>query len=263
MTDEFLTFMHALADASGRAILPFFRTALATDDKAKQGYFDPVTIADRAGETAIRALIAAHYPAHGIIGEEFGVERPEAEHVWVLDPIDGTRSFISGMPIWGTLIALLRNGEAIAGMLDQPFLKERFWGNGHLAVGRSRQGETDLRTRRPVAMKDAVVWVSASFPRDPAGMAAIERLRREVRMLQYGSDCYAMAMLAEGHIDAVIETRLEIYDIAAHIPILQGAGGTITGLDGGPALNAGAYVATGDPSLHTPMMSLLQGRNGA
>ncbi len=263
MKNEFLAFMHTLADASGRAILPFFRTALAAEDKAKQGLFDPVTAADRAGETAIRALIAANYPAHGVIGEEFGVEHADAEHVWVLDPIDGTRSFISGMPIWGTLIALLRNGEAVAGMLDQPFLKERFWGDGSFAVGRGPQGESALCTRRRVAMKDAVVWVSASFPRDPVGMAAIERLRNEVRMLHYGSDCYAMAMLAEGHIDAVIETRLEIYDIAAHIPILQGAGGTITGLDGGPALNAGAYVATGDPSLHAPIMSLLRGHHGA
>jgi histidinol phosphatase-like enzyme (inositol monophosphatase family) len=263
MSDEYLAFMHILADASGRAILPFFRTALATENKAKQGLFDPVTMADRSGEAAIRALIAAHYPAHGVIGEEFGIERPDAEHVWVLDPIDGTRSFVSGMPIWGTLIALLRNGEVVAGLLDQPFLNERFWGDGNFAIGRGPQGEKALSTRRPVAMKEAVIWVSASFPRDPIGMAAVERLRSQVRMINYGSDCYAMAMLAEGHIDAVIETKLEIYDIAAHIPILQGAGGTITALDGGPALKAGAYIATGDPALHAPMLALLRGQDGA
>jgi len=263
MSGEFLAFMHTLADASGRAILPYFRTELVSEDKAKHGLFDPVTVADRSGEAAIRALIAAHYPAHGVIGEEFGVERVDAEYVWVLDPIDGTRSFISGMPIWGTLIALLRNGEAIAGMLDQPFLKERFWGDGSFAVGRGPQGEKKLRTRRPIAMKDAVVWVSASFPRDPIGMAAVERLRTQVRTINYGSDCYAMAMLAEGHIDAVIETRLEISDVAAHIPVLLGSGGTITRLDGGPALEAGDYIATGDPALHAPMLALLRGRDGA
>jgi myo-inositol-1(or 4)-monophosphatase len=263
MSAEFLSFMHELADASGRAIEPYYRSELAVDDKSQMGPFDPVTAADRAAEAAIRALIGARYPGHGLIGEEFGAEGVDAEHVWILDPIDGTRSFVSGLPLWGTLIALMRGGEVIAGMLDQPFLRERFWGDGKTATGRGARGDKPLRTRRPVAMRDAVVWASSSFTLDPAGMAAVERLRPEVRMIRYGSDCYAMAMLAEGHVDAVIETGLEIYDIAAHVPILLGAGGAITGRDGGAALAAGDYVAVGDPALHAPMLSLLGGRDRA
>lgn len=252
-----IEFMHQLADASGRAILPYFRSSLAVEDKAETGLFDPVTAADRAGEAAIRELIRARFPDHGVIGEEFGTDRPDASHVWVLDPIDGTRSFMSGMPIWGTLIGLLRDGAPVAGMLDQPFLRERFWGEGPGAWGRGPQGEAPLRTRRPVALKDAVVWVSVSFTQDPAGMARVERLRPLVRMIRYGNDCYALAMLAEGHIDAVIETGLEIYDIAAHVPIVVGAGGTITGLDGGAAIHAGDFLAAGDPTLHREMLRLL------
>ena len=261
MSADLLAFMHRLADASGQAILPYLRSALAVEDKAAEGLFDPVTAADRAGEAAIRALITAHFPAHGVIGEEFGSQNPNADYVWVLDPIDGTRSFLSGMPIWGTLIALLAQGEPILGMLDQPFLKERFWGDGEAAFGRGSLGEKLLCTRKPLALKDAVVWVSSSFPLNPSGMAAVERLRSKVRMIRYGSDCYAMAMLAEGHIDAVIETGLDIYDIAAHVPILRGAGGVITGLKGEAAITAGDYLATGDPDLHAPMLAVIQGRH--
>jgi histidinol phosphatase-like enzyme (inositol monophosphatase family) len=253
-----IDFMHQLAESSGRAILPYFRSPLAVEDKAEAGLFDPVTAADRAGEAAIRELIRARFPDHGVIGEEFGTERPQASHVWVLDPIDGTRSFLSGMPIWGTLIGLLRDGAPIAGMLDQPFLRERFWGDESGAWGRGPKGEARLRTRRPVALADAVVWVSSSFTLDPAGMARVERLRPLVRMIRYGNDCYAMAMLAEGHIDAVIETGLDIYDIAAHVPILVGAGGAITGLDGGEAVTASDFLAVGDPALHAEMLGLLQ-----
>ena len=258
MAAAMIDFMHQLADASGRAILPFFRSALAVEDKAEAGLFDPVTAADRAGEAAIRELIRARFPDHGVIGEEFGTERPDATHVWVLDPIDGTRSFLSGMPIWGTLIGLLRDGAPIAGTLDQPFLRERFWADESGAWGRGPQGEARLRTRRPVALKDAVVWVSSSFTLDPEGMARVERLRPLARMVRYGNDCYAMAMLAEGHIDAVIETGLDIYDIAAHVPIIHGAGGTITGLDGRPAVSSGDFLAAGDPDLHAEMLGLLR-----
>ena len=260
MTASIIAFMHELADASGRAIIPYFRSRLAVEDKAEAGLFDPVTAADRAGEAAIRALIRARFPDHGVIGEEFGIERPDAAHLWVLDPIDGTRSFLSGMPIWGTLIGLLRDGAPVAGMLDQPFLRERFWGDGASAWARGSRGdEKPLRARRSVALADAVVWVSSSFTLDPLVMAKVERLRPLVRMIRYGNDCYAMAMLAEGHIDAVIETALEIYDIAAHVPIITGAGGAITGLEGGAAISAGDFLAAGDPALHKEMLDLLLG----
>jgi len=252
-----IAFMHQLAEASARAIMPHFRSALAVEDKAQDGPFDPVTEADRAGESAIRDLIRARFPDHGVIGEEFGSDRPDASHVWVLDPIDGTRSFLSGMPIWGRLIGLLRDGAPVAGLLDQPFLRERFWGDESAAWGRGSRGEIRLRTRRPAALGDAVVWIGSGVTQDTDVMARVERLRPLVRMIRYGNDCYSMAMLAEGHIDAVIETGLEIYDIAAHVPIVIGAGGEITGLDGDPAVAASDLLAAGDPDLHRAILELL------
>ena len=148
---------------SGRAILPFFRTSLGIDDKGRGGRFDPVTAADRAAETAMRALIKQHFPEHGIVGEEYGSERSDAEYVWVLDPIDGTKSFISGMPAWGTLIALTRFGEPVFGMMHQPFTGERFFGDGGSSTYRGPGGERKLMTRRCASLKDAVI--STTSPR--------------------------------------------------------------------------------------------------
>ncbi len=261
MIDGRVSFIHELADAAGKAILPHFRTALAVENKADVGLFDPVTAADRAGEAAIRDLIHARYPDDGVIGEEFGNERIDADHLWVLDPIDGTRSFLSGLPIWGTLIGLLREGRPVLGLLDQPFLQERFWGDGEQAAAATRHGERPLRSRRGVALKDAVVWVSSTFTIEPAGMAAVEKLRPLVRMIRYGNDCYAMAMLAEGHIDAIIETGLDIYDIAAHIPIITGAGGAITALDGEPAIHGSDFLAAGSPDLHAEVLAVKRGQD--
>src|SRR6516162_5129291 len=144
---DFGAFIDELATISGDAIRPFFRTSLGVEDKSRGGAFDPVTAADRAAESAMRAMIRGKFPAHGIVGEEFGAERPDAEFVWVLDPIDGTKSFISGMPAWGTLIALLRSGEPVFGMMNQPFTRERFSGDGGRAHYRGPTGERDLRVR--------------------------------------------------------------------------------------------------------------------
>ena len=144
---DFAAFVNELATVSGETILPFFRTALTIEDKGRGGSFDPVTAADHAAETAMRALIRRTFPDHGIIGEEYGQERADAEYVWVLDPIDGTKSFISGMPAWGTLIGLLRSGEPVFGMMSQPFTRERFSGGGGAARYRGPAGERDLRAR--------------------------------------------------------------------------------------------------------------------
>src|SRR6201981_3927026 len=145
---DFRAFIDELATVSGDAIRPFFRTSLGVEDKSRGGAFDPVTAADRAAEAAMRTMIRKQFPAHGIVGEEFGAERPDAEFVWVLDPIDGTKSFISGMPAWGTLIALTRFGEPIFGMMDQPFTRERFSGDGGASQYSGPAGRRDLKVRR-------------------------------------------------------------------------------------------------------------------
>lgn len=243
-------FAHTLADAAGAAILPWYRALPAVDDKGSALGFDPVTAADRAGERAIRDLIQANHPEHGIIGEEFGRLNADADHVWVIDPIDGTKSFIAGQPVWGTLIARLHQGRAVFGLNDQPYLKERYWGDGSRAFGSRENQVFPLSTRRCADLGQASVWVSSSIARDPACHAAIERLARNVRMLVYGGDCFSLPMLAAGHIDIAIGWGgFEIYDIAAHIPIVTGAGGVVTALDGTDPLHADGMIALGDPTL--------------
>src|SRR5499433_3861443 len=155
---DFAAFVDQLADAAGEAVLPFFRTSLAVEYKSRGGAFDPVTAADRAAEQAMRALIRRNFPDHGIIGEEFGAERTDAEYVWVLDPIDGTKSFIAGMPAWGTLIALTRFGEPVYGMMHQPFTRERFTGDGASARYRGPAGTRSLRVRPCADLAEALLY---------------------------------------------------------------------------------------------------------
>lgn len=257
MSGEFLDFMQGLADAAGRAIMPFYRAGLAPHDKAAAGPFDPVTIADRTAEAVMREMIGARYPRHGIIGEEFGREHEDAALVWVLDPIDGTKAFLSGVPTWGILIGLLQDGAPLLGMLDQPFLQERFWGDGLTATMRNAKGERNLQSRADCGLAEAMVWASSSFTSNRDAQQRLEVLRPQVRMLRYGNDCYGAAMLAAGHIDVIIETGLEIYDIAANIPIITGAGGVITAMDGGSALRAGHFVASGNPVVHAAVLDCL------
>src|SRR5216683_3662796 len=158
---DFSAFVDELATVSGETILPFFRTALSVADKGRPGSFDPVTAADHAAETAMRNLIHRTFPDHGIIGEEYGSEHAEAEYVWVLDPIDGTKSFISGMPAWGTLIALLRSGQPVFGMMNQPFTRERFSGDGLAAAYRGPAGDRALRVRPCEALADAILYTTS------------------------------------------------------------------------------------------------------
>jgi myo-inositol-1(or 4)-monophosphatase len=259
----FATFASELADASGKAILPHYRKPLQIHSKGAAGAFDPVTVADRAAEAAIRALIERHWPAHGIIGEEYGTTRADAEYVWVIDPIDGTRAFMSGIPTWGTLIGLLRHGQPVLGVVDQPHLGERFIGEMTHATRVGSHGEGRLQTRRGVSLADASIWVSSTITTKPDLFERVQRLAGQVKMLRYGSDCIAMAMLAEGHIDAVIETGLEIYDIAAQVPIVTGAGGVITALDGSAPLSAASILAAGDSGLHQTIKGALDGIGGA
>lgn len=253
-------FMDDLATQSGAAILPFFRAHFGMDDKARDTgrAFDPVTEADRAAEAVMRRMIRTSLPSHGILGEEFGAERIDAECVWVLDPIDGTRAFIAGLPTWGTLIGLTRNGVPVRGMMHQPYLGERFLGDGHSATVRTAKGERQLRTRRIEKLADAIL--ATTDPRLFTMGEEVDRYRAieaSVRMSRYGADCYAYCMLAAGQIDLVVEAGLQPYDIVALIPIVEGAGGVVTNWEGGPAASGGRVVAAGDRRLHEAALALL------
>ncbi len=259
---DFAAFVERLGDAASEAILPFFRTAVGTEDKNKGGRFDPVTEADRAAEVAMRRLIEAQFPQHGIIGEEFGGKAADAEFVWVLDPIDGTKAFISGLPTWGVLIGLLHGGRPCYGMMVQPFTQERFVGDGTEARWRGPglgpfRGSRRLVTRRCPVLRDATLMTTSPLLYEGDALDALRRLESEARLTRYGVDCYAFAMLAAGHVDCVIETGVQAHDVVALIPIVEGAGGIMTTWSGGDAAKGGDVVASGDRRLHEEALARL------
>ena len=266
---DFAAFVERLAQVSGDLILPFFRSAIGSEDKSRGGVFDPVTEADRGAEAAMRRLIAQTFPAHGVIGEEYGVDRADAEYVWVLDPIDGTKSFISGLPTWGTLIGLMHRGRPVYGMMAQPFTRERYFGDGKraklrtLAPSRGDALPTEwanrtLRTRACASLAEATLsTTSPALIREPADRAAFERVEAKARLSRYGGDCYAYCALAAGFVDVVIETGLKPHDVVALAPIIEGAGGVITTWDGEGASNGGRILAAGDRRVYDEALSLL------
>jgi len=256
---DFTSFVDRLASVSGETILPFFRTALAIENKQTGGGFDPVTAADRAAEDAMRTLIRKNFPEHGILGEEYGSERTDAEYVWVLDPIDGTKSFITGMVAWGTLIGLMRFGEPVFGMMHQPFTRERFAGDGGGARYRGPAGDRDLHVRACLGLSDAIVSTTSPLLMNKADRAAFGKVENAAKLSRYGGDCYAYCMLAAGLIDLVIETEIKPYDIVAVIPIIAGAGGIITTWENGPAQEGGRIVVAGDARVHAAALEMLKG----
>jgi histidinol phosphatase-like enzyme (inositol monophosphatase family) len=251
-------FMRKIAAAAAAETLPRFRQSGLVDNKLTSG-FDPVTEADREAEQAIRALIRATYPEHGILGEEFGLENGDARYQWVIDPIDGTRSFISGMPLWGTLVGLTDNGDAVAGIMSQPFIGELFWCDGEQSFYEGPHGSKQIATRKTTEVAEAILCTTtpALFVGDHK--VAYDRLEAQVQLARYGTDCYAYAMLAAGNVDLVVETGLQPYDIIALVPIIEQAGGVITTWDGGPAEQAGDIVAAATPELHAAALTLLRG----
>jgi histidinol phosphatase-like enzyme (inositol monophosphatase family) len=255
---DFATFVDKLATVAGEAIRPFFRTTLGVQNKSSGGVFDPVTEADRAAETSMRALIRKTFPAHGIIGEEFGEDKPDAAYVWVLDPIDGTKSFIAGMPNWGILIGLLKDGEPVYGMMHQPFIDERFTGDGAVARYRGPVGDRKLSARACKAIKDATLFTTSPLLMSDEERERFRRVEQAVQLSRYGGDCYAYCMVAAGHIDLVIEAGLNRFDIMPLIPIIEGAGGIVTNWDGGPAKDGGRVIAAGDRRVHEQALALLK-----
>lgn len=254
-----LAFAHELSDVSGGIIRPYFRKPLAVANKAGKGAFDPVTEADRAAERAIRRAVEARWPDHGVIGEELGALRANARFRWVVDPIDGTRAFITGAPLWGTLIGLLDGEEVRLGLMDQPFTGERFWSGARASYMRAGASKARrLRTRACARLSEAIL--STTHPDLFAAGAetdAFARLKARVRMTRYGGDCYAYCLLAAGHIDLVVEAGLKPYDVVALIPIIERAGGRITGWDDGPASAGGRVIAAGDARLHAAALDVL------
>ena len=256
---DFTAFIGRLATASGETILPFFRTSLSIENKSNSHDFDPVTEADRAAEAVMRRLIKDNFPQHGIVGEEFGSEQENAEYVWVLDPIDGTKSFIAGFPLWGTLIALLHKGTPVFGMMHQPYIGERFSGDSGSAHYQGPSGERKLAVRRCGSLKEATSFTTSPLLMNAADRAAFGRVEATVKLSRYGGDCYPYCMLAAGHVDLVIESGLKPHDIVALIPIIEGAGGFVTNWEGGSAVKGGRVVAAGDKRMHEAAMKLLAG----
>ncbi len=258
---DFAGFFDRLAQDSGEVILPFFRSHIGVEDKSIPGTarsFDPVTEADRAAETVLRRLIGAAFPNHGIIGEEFGNQNPDAEYVWVLDPIDGTRSFISGVPMWGTLIGLMHHGVPAYGVMNQPFTRERFRGDGQAAsMSHADTAPRRLHTRACTTLEQATLLTTSPTLFPERERALYQAIEADARLVRYGCDCYAYCMLASGHVDLVIESGLQPYDIVALIPIIEGAGGRITNWQGESAARGGNIVASGDPALHDQILARL------
>lgn len=253
-------FFQMLATKSGEAILPFFRTQLSVKDKSEAGgRFDPVTEADRAAEIVLRRLIHETFPTHGILGEEFADDKLDAEFLWVLDPIDGTRAFICGLPVWGTLIGLLREGSPVMGVMHQPYIGELFRGDGAQASLKTPRGMRPLHTRPCKTLADAHMMTTDPRLFTPEEAERFESVRERAKLARYGADCYAYAMLASGHVDCVIESGLKPYDIVALIPIIEGAGGIVTTWDGQSARHGGRIVAAATPQLHEEALSLLAG----
>ena len=249
-------FLDRLAVVASDSIMPHFRAQTSVEDKGG-GRFDPVTIADRAAEAAMRRLIGETYPEHGIVGEEYGPERADAEFVWVLDPVDGTRAFITGLPVWGTLIGLLWRGRPVLGMMAQPFTGERFAGDCSRAWYRGPSGPAALATRPCASLADAALFTTTPALFSAADRPAYDRVEAAVRLARYGCDCYAYCMVAAGHADIVVESELQPYDIVALIPIIEGAGGRVTDWQGKSAAGGGRVVASGDRRLHDLVLAKL------
>jgi histidinol phosphatase-like enzyme (inositol monophosphatase family) len=253
--DDMLGFAEETATRVRAIALNWFRKPLAIDTKADES---PVTIADRSVEQAIRQAIAERFPEHGILGEEYGLSHSDAKYVWSIDPIDGTRSFISGYPLWGSLLALLREGKPVLGVIDIPCTGERWTGSIHRG---SRFAGQPCRTRDTQSLADATLYATTPDIFHGAEIQAFERLSRAVHLRRFGGDCYNYGLLASGHIDLVLEAGLQPYDYLAMTPIIEQAGGIVTDWSG-RALSmrsGGRVLASASRTLHEQALALVNG----
>jgi inositol-phosphate phosphatase/L-galactose 1-phosphate phosphatase/histidinol-phosphatase len=255
MTDDDIVLAERLADAARKAIRPYFRAECGIEDKADAS---PVTLADRAAERAMRDILNAERPDDGIVGEEYGIEREDASRCWVLDPIDGTRSFIAGRAIFGTLIALIEDGAPVIGIIDQPIQAERWLG----VAGRpTRFNGSACATRRCDRLAKAQLATTSPYLFTETGLAGFERLRGATRGIILGGDCYTYGTLALGQVDLVVEEGLKLYDFAALVPVVEGAGGCMRDWSGRPLGrdSDGRVIAVGDAALLDGALDLLGG----
>lgn len=258
---KLVTFTEELAAAAADVILPLFRTNLEMVDKRGYDFFDPVTKADKNAEAAIRKLINEHYPDHSIFGEEYGHDVNASPLTWTIDPIDGTRAFVLGLPVWGTLIALHDGQKPILGMLAQPYLQERFIGVPQLNLAELRRpaGTRQLMTRDPGSLENASLTSTHPSMFEGDLWPPYQKLQEAVRQNGYGGDCYAYSLIALGTHDLVVENQLSAYDIQALIPIIEAAGGIVTAYDGSPADLGGTAVAAGNAKVHEEALKILAG----
>ena len=270
---ETVAFAGRLADAAGQVIRPYFRRRLEVTDKNALGGatkvglggadFDPVTAADRGAEKALRAIIRRERPDDAILGEEFGATPGVSGRRWVLDPLDGTRAFITGHHMWGTLIALEEGGQPVLGIIDQPVLRERFIGYPGRAEVSSPEGTAPLKVRACASLSEAVVTTTHPWSYfTGAEREGFERVAQAARMSRFGGDCYAYALLAAGYIDLVIESGLKPWDVAALVPVIENAGGIATDWKGHALGAADSYdfIAAGDPRVHEEAVKLLNAK---
>ena len=256
VTAAHLALAETLADAAGEIIGGYFLKKLGVKQKSDR---TPVTIADRGAEKIMRRLIEIAFPTHGIVGEEFGTQNADADYVWVLDPIDGTKSFISGVPLFGTLIALTYRGTPVLGIIDQPIANERWLG----ATGRRTLfNGRPIKTRPCTGLAEATLYATAPEMFAKGNAAAFERLRKKVKLARFGADCYAYGLVASGFIDLVVEADLKPYDFCALLPVIEGAGGKMTDWQGRALTlhSDGRVIAGGDPRLVTKARTVLASR---
>ncbi len=248
----------SIAEDAGPIALRYFRQPLEIENKREGAGFDPVTRADREVEASIRRELARLYPDHGIVGEEEEAVETDSPYCWVIDPIDGTRAFMSGVPAWGILLGLKHGEECIAGVMHQPYLGETFFGAAGRAGMRRAGKEVELRTSQTRELASAVTYCThpSMFPA-PKDLERFERVASASRMMRYGGDCYSYCLLAHGLVDLVVEGELQPYDIVPLIPIIEGAGGVVTNWQGESATSGGLIVAAANPELHAQALNLL------
>lgn len=253
-------FLHELAAIAEKTTLQTYlnNQKIDVDMKVKEGFrFDPVTNIDRDTEQLLRQTIAQRYPDHSITGEEFGKTQGSSNFEWVIDPIDGTRPFLCGLPVWGCLIGLLYDGKAVMGMMSQPYTGDRFWSDGTASWFSGRLGTMQIKTRQSVSLNQAILHTTSPESVEIYPKNNFDILKKQVLMTRYGGECYAMAMLAAGHIDLCIEYSLQPYDIVALIPIIKHAGGVITIIDGNRPEQGGAIIVSANPQLHQEVLQIL------
>ena len=255
--DQVIATAHAAADAARAAVLPWFRAAgLVAENKDARG-FDPVTQADRAAEMAIRAVLAQKRPADAIIGEEFGATPGTSGLTWVLDPVDGTRAFLSGTPTWGVLIGVADAQGPVFGIIDQPYIGERFWGGFGQAGMTGPQGARELRVRGSRPLSESILFTTFPEVGTAAEAAGFRAVAERVKLVRFGMDCYAYALLAAGQIDLVIEAGLSNYDVQGPISVIAAAGGIVTDWQGGPAHHGGRILAAAGAAQHAAALEIL------